>query len=267
MAIKNKLLFLFSGIKSFFWFLFRGPKYYSTLFAQIRAKLSKNKDTDVHVGIATNWCKKNLVSLEDCLKNLGVPSDKIYIENAFDNTYKARINEAIDNSQSNFGGPGHVDLIYTICERLNIENAIETGVAYGWSSAAILRSLSKRDGKLISIDMPMLKQTDYQLIGVAVDSNLRDYWNLKREPDRYGLPRAINSMPDGVEMVHYDSDKSYYGRKWSQEIIWNSLKKGGIFISDDVEDNTAFMEFVSSKGLKFNLVEFENKFVGIVKKF
>ena len=115
--------------------------------------------------------------------------------------------------------------------------------------------------------MPMLKQTDYELIGVAVDPNLRDYWELKREPDRYALPRAIASIPDGVELVHYDSDKSYYGRKWSQEIIWSSLKKGGIFISDDVEDNTAFMEFVSSKNLKFNLVEFENKFVGIIKKF
>ncbi len=257
---------MYEDIKSFFWFLFRGPKYYSTLFAQIRAKLSKNKDTDVHVGIATNWCKKNLVSLEDCLKNLGVPSDKIYIENAFDNTYKARINEAIDNSQSNFGGPGHVDLIYTICERLNIENAIETGVAYGWSSAAILRSLSKRDGKLISIDMPMLKQTDYHLIGVAVEDKLKANWELRREPDRFGLPKAIKKLNGFLELVHYDSDKSYLGRIWSQEIIWKNLKKGGIFISDDIEDNTAFMEFVTSNSLKFNVLEFEKKYVGVIKK-
>ncbi len=257
---------MYEDIKSFFWFLFRGPKYYSTLFAQIRAKLSKNKDTDVHVGIATNWCKKNLVSLEDCLKNLGVPSDKIYIENAFDNTYKARINEAIDNSQSNFGGPGHVDLIYTICERLNIENAIETGVAYGWSSAAILRSLSKRDGKLISIDMPMLKQTDYHLIGVAVEDKLKANWELRREPDRFGLPKAIKKLNGFLELVHYDSDKSYLGRIWSQEIIWKNLKKGGIFISDDIEDNTAFMEFVTSNSLKFNVLECEKKYVGVIKK-
>ena len=257
---------MFEDIKSFFWFLFRGPKYYSTLFAQIRAKLSKSKDTDLHVEIATNWCKKNLVSIEDCLKNLGVPSDKIYIEKAFDDTYKARINDTIDNSQSNFGGPGHVDLIYTICERFNIENAIETGVAYGWSSAAILRSLSKRDGRLISIDMPMLKQTDYHLIGIAVEDKLKANWELRREPDRFGLPKAIKKLNGFLELVHYDSDKSYLGRIWSQEIIWKNLKKGGVFISDDIEDNTAFMEFVTSNSLKFNVLEFEKKYVGIIKK-
>ena len=83
--------------------------------------------------------------------------------------------------------------------------------------------------------MPMLKQTDYELIGVAVEPTLKDFWTLKREPDRFGLPRAIASMQGSLELVHYDSDKSYHGRKWSQEIIWKSLKKGGIFISDDIE--------------------------------
>jgi predicted O-methyltransferase YrrM len=257
---------MIEDIKSFFWFLFRGPKYYSTLIALIYSKLTRNKDTSFHVEIATNWCRKNLVSVEQCLKNIGLSSNDIYIDNAFDEAYKSRIYEVINNSESNFGGPGHVDLIYTICERFNIKNAIETGVAYGWSSASILRSLSKRDGKLISIDMPMLKQTDYHLIGIAVESKLQANWELRREPDRYGLPRAIKEMNGPLELVHYDSDKSYHGRIWSQEIIWRNLKNGGIFISDDIEDNTAFMEFTSSYNLKFNVLEFEGKFVGVIKK-
>ncbi len=257
---------MIEDIKTFFWFLRKGPKFYSTLVSLILTKLKPTKDSENHIAIATKWCRENCGTAEDCLRDIGVPSSNTIIEEAFSAEYKTKVSNIIDGSDSDFGGQGHVNLIYTICEKLSIKNAIETGVAYGWSSAAILNSIHKRNGLLISIDMPMLKQTDYELIGVAVDSDLRDYWNLKREPDRYGLPRAMESMPGGVEMVHYDSDKSYYGRKWSQEIIWNSLKKGGIFISDDVEDNTAFMEFVASKNLKFNLVEFENKFVGIIKK-
>ena len=139
---------MFEDIKSFFWFLIRGPKFYSTLLVQIYTKLRKNQDTDLHIKIATSWCEENLTSVDQCLKDLGVPENNLQIENAFDESYKSKINQLIDNSQSNFGGPGHVDLIYTICERLNIKNAIETGVAYGWSSAAIFKIFVTKRWKL-----------------------------------------------------------------------------------------------------------------------
>ena len=257
---------MFEDIKSFLWFLLKGPKYYSTLCVQIYTKLRKNMDTQRHTETATNWCNDNLTTIAECLKNIGVAHENLDIEHAFDEVYKAKINELISASNSNFGGQGHTNLIYTICERLKVENVIETGVAYGWSSGAILRSVSKRGGQLISIDMPMLKQSDYHLIGVAVEPKLKDFWELRREPDRYGLPKAMNKMTGSVELVHYDSDKSYYGRKWSQEVIWKNLKSGGIFISDDIEDNTAFMEFVATHNLQFNVLEFEKKYVGIIKK-
>ena len=257
---------MIEDIKSFLWFLSKGPKYYSTLIALVITKFKKIKDSPLHIEMATKWCKENLVTTEECLQKIGVdPSDTI-IEEAFTPEYKAKVSNIIDESASNFGGPGHTNLIYTICEKLSINKAIETGVAYGWSSAAILSSLSKRNGELISIDMPMLKQTDYELIGVAVGPTLKDFWTLKRVPDRFGLPRAIASMQGSLELVHYDSDKSYHGRKWSQEIIWKSLKKGGIFVSDDIEDNEAFKEFVNKYKLIFSILEFENKYVGVIKK-
>ena len=257
---------MIEDIKSFFWFLFMGPKYYSTLWAQILTKLRKDMDSLEQQKISKKWCGENLTTLSECLINIGFQNEELKLKEAFDETEKDRIEKIINDSESNFGGQGHTNLIYTICERLNIKNAIETGVAYGWSSGAILRSLSARNGQLISIDMPMLKQTDYHLIGVAVESDLRKFWDLRREPDRHGLPRAIKKMAGSIDLVHYDSDKSYYGRKWSQELIWNSLKVGGIFISDDIEDNTAFMEFVAYHNLHFNVLEFENKYVGVIKK-
>tara|TARA_B100000787_G_C16195209_1_gene300293 strand:- start:2376 stop:3155 length:780 start_codon:yes stop_codon:yes gene_type:complete len=258
---------MFEDIKSFFWFLAQGPKYYSTLVHLILTKLRPTKDSQQHINIATRWCKENIVSTEECLEHIGI---KLSYENdiidPFSDEYKLKISNIIDASNSNFGGPGYSNLLFTICEKLNIHGAIETGVAYGWSSAAILKSLAKRNGLLVSIDMPMLKQTDYDLIGVAVGSDLQDFWELRREPDRYGLPRAIAAMGKDIDLVHYDSDKSYYGRKWSQEIIWKNLKTGGIFISDDVEDNTAFMEFVQKHNLEYSILEFEQKYVGVIKK-
>tara|TARA_B110000003_G_C16651784_1_gene534514 strand:+ start:4421 stop:5200 length:780 start_codon:yes stop_codon:yes gene_type:complete len=257
---------MIEDIKTFFWFLLKGPKFYSTLFALISTKLKPSKDSDYHTNIATKWCKEKCGSIDDCLLKIGISSSDLSIKDAFSEEYKQKISNIIDSSNSDFGGPGHINLIYTICEKLHIKNVIETGVAYGWSSAAILNSVSKRDGSLISIDMPMLRQTDYQLIGVAIEPNLKNFWELRREPDRFGLPRAIDSMSQGIELIHYDSDKSYYGRKWSQEIIWQNLSAGGIFISDDIEDNTAFMEFVLNYDLEFNVLEFEGKYVGVVQK-
>jgi len=259
---------MIEDIKSFLWFLLKGPKYYSTLVTLVFTKLRPAKDSQHHIEVATKWCKENLISIEDCFHKIGISaSDHNSIDDPFSQEYKLEISNIIDSSASNFGGPGHTNLIFTICEKLKITNAIETGVAYGWSSAAILKSLASRNGSLISIDMPMLKQTDYDLIGVAVEPGLKKFWELRREPDRYGLPRAIKSMGENLELAHYDSDKSYYGRKWSQEIIWKNLKIGGIFISDDIEDNTAFLEFVTKHNFEFSVLEFEGKYVGVVKKY
>ena len=153
-----------------------------------------------------------------------------------------------------------------MCENLGAVKVLETGVAYGWSSAAILSSVSKRSGKLISVDMPMVRQTDYHLIGAAVHEDLKGNWELLREPDKHGLNKAIKKHNYSYDLAHYDSDKSYYGRKWSQPLIWKYLRKGGVFISDDIEDNSAFREFVVPNNLDFSVLKFEGKYVGVIRK-
>ena len=149
------------------------------------------------------------------------------------------------------------DVLYAISENLEAERVLETGVAYGLSSAAILKSISKRSGNLVSVDMPMIKQVDYHLIGTAVENKYLQYWELLRQPDKFGLTKAIQKLNYILDLAHYDSDKSYYGRRWSQPIIWKYIRKGGIFISDDIEDNAAFREFVTENQLEFSVLEFE----------
>ena len=251
-------------LKTLLWFILKGPKFYATLFSLFIRKFRVNKDTKECKQIEIKWCKQNLSSLDNCLSELKLSSNN---QEVFSKQFVKTIEKKINNSNSDFGGQGHVGLLYIACESLKAKNVLETGVAYGWSSAAILNSISKRSGNLVSVDMPMLKQKDYHLIGIAVEEKFYQYWELLKEPDKYGLNRAIRKLNYNIDLAHYDSDKSYYGRKWSQPIIWKSLKKGGIFISDDIEDNSAFREFVTNNNLDYFIVEFEGKYVGVLKKY
>ena len=251
---------MFEDLKTLWWFLIR-PRFYSAMLTLILRKFLKNRDLEIERQVT--WCAERVISLDSCFKELGLePKTK----KVFSNSYVDNINEKIFKSNSNFGGQGHVDLLFNLCEGINAKKVVETGVAYGWSSSAILKSLSIRGGKLVSVDMPMIKQKDYHLIGVAVEDKNYKYWDLIREPDKFGLNKAIKKLNYSFDLAHYDSDKSYYGRKWSQPLIWKYLRKGGIFISDDIEDNAAFREFVEELDLDFSILEFEGKYVGVIKK-
>ena len=254
---------MLEDLKTLWWFLRQGPNFYPTMFSLIIRKFLPFKDSPEHKEIENSWCKKNIISLSECIKKYQLLNVE---ETLFSSEYVEKVKGRLKNSESDFGGQGHVELLYTVCESIQATSVIETGVAYGWSSAAILKSLCKRSGKLISVDMPMMKQTDYHLIGTAVPMDHHKYWTLLREPDKFGLRKAIKQHGDTFDIAHYDSDKSYYGRKWSQPLIWKYLRKGGIFISDDIEDNSAFREFVESNKLDFSIIEFEGKYVGIIKK-
>ena len=70
----------------------------------------------------------------------------------------------------------------------------------------------------------------------------------------------------GIDIAHYDSDKSYQGREFAYPIIWNALKPGGLFISDDIQDNMAFAHFVEESGLRYGVTETGGKYVGIALK-
>ena len=255
---------MFEDLKTFLWFLRKGPKFYATMMALIFRKFRPVRDNIEQRDIARKWCEKHLVSYEECILKLGFKATNTEL---FPMDHLKEVESKLRVSKSDFGGQGHIVLLYTICENLKAMKALETGVAYGWSSAAILQSISKRSGKLISVDMPMVKQTDYHLIGVAVDENLKNNWELLREPDRHGLNKAIKKHNYSFDLAHYDSDKSYYGRKWSQPLIWKYLRKEGVFISDDIEKNLAFKEFVVSKNLDFFVLKFEGKYVGVIRKY
>lgn len=248
--------------KTFFWYLAR-PSYYGQLVQLIKRRLLGSKPDDTRQ-LATEWCKKNAVNTEDALHAVIGQKEIQKIETI----YKQEFEDAKEREQNcpvKMGGPGDLNLLYNLCEHIQAKKVIETGVAYGWSSFSILLSISKRDGLLCSTDMPYPKMNNDAYVGVVVPEHLKKYWNLIRLPDDKGLKIALEKTGT-LDLCHYDSDKSYAGRMFGNTILWNALRPGGIFISDDINDNLGFHDFCEKNNLKPIIVHIYGKFVGIVVK-
>lgn len=187
-------------------------------------------------------------------------------------SFKTDFQEVLRNSEQRekdcpikMGGAGALELIYFACEFAKAQHVIETGVAYGWSSLAALLSLEKRNGTLYSSDMPYLAQDGDQYVGCVVPENLKKNWKLFRFADKESLPK-IFAETASFDVLHYDSDKSYNGRMWAYDEMYKRLRKGGVFISDDIGDNSAYQDFCEKNNIDTKVVEFEGKYVGIFIK-
>ncbi len=244
------------------WFILR-PKYYLHFFSLIKRKFLFNHDTIINSKKAYEWAKVNAIPYVDAFEKLHINGELIGLDN--DSIKEGQKLEA--DSSVKMGGAGHVHLLYDCVRLLKVRNVIETGVAYGWSSFAILKALSQNGfGKLYSVDMPYPRKNNENDVGIVVPQNLRKNWTLIRKPDNPGIIIALNKAGGEIDLCHYDSDKSWWGRHYAYPILWKSLNSKGLFISDDIQDNLYFSEFVKKNFLNFAVVEFEGKFVGLIRK-
>jgi len=244
------------------WFILR-PKFYLHFLSMIKRKFFINHDTIINRRKAEAWAAKNTTSYISAFQKLGLKGDLVGLDI---NT----INEAqkLEKSSSfKMGGAGHINLLYDCTKLLKAQKVIETGVAYGWSSLAILKALHDVNfGKLYSVDMPYPRKNNEGDVGIVVPKYLKDNWLLIREPDKPGIIKALEKAGRKIDLCHYDSDKSWWGRHYAYPILWDSLKPKGLFISDDIQDNLYFSEFVKNKSLQFVVVKFKEKYVGLIRK-
>lgn len=209
------------------------------------------------------WASQRAVSQEEAiLKLFGKKAER------FADLHRSIYNEALKKQEEcpvKMGGAGALELIYEACEFAEAKSVVETGVAYGWSSLAALLSLEKRGGTLYSSDMPYLGQNGDQFVGYVVPENLKANWKLFRHADKESLPKILAEVQE-IDVVHYDSDKAYEGMFWAYNELYPRLRKGGVFISDDINDNSAFQDFCEKNGIEPTVVDFEGKYVGIFVK-
>ncbi len=215
---------------------------------------------------ASTWCSNLATNSAQAVRELfGLNATLLYPDQMFSQIF-AEAQAKASQCPYRLGGPTNIPLLYTLTEYTQVQLAIETGVAYGWSTLIILLSLRNRsNSKLISVDKPYEKYHNESWVGVVVPKNLQDKWSLLRMPDRDGLPTALQAFPF-IDLAHYDSDKTHQGRLWAYNLIWPSLRQGGILISDDVGDNFGFREFCAQVGKQPIIVADGKKFQGVLVK-
>lgn len=254
-----------SAMGRWIWFL-RRPLFWKHFLYYVARRFYPNLDSEHHRETASRWAASKTVTVGECLQSIGLTA-KIDEYPKIDKEIIDDANERAKQVSVQMGGPGDINLIYAVSALIDGERFVETGVAYGWSSLVILAAISERSGaKLASVDMPYPNKNNEKYVGVVVPNELRKQWKIIKEPDRSGLKKAIRFLGGEIDFCHYDSDKLYWGRKFAYPILWKALRKGGIFISDDIQDNMAFEEFVEGMGIKFCVTKSGEKYVGVCRK-
>lgn len=252
-------------LKTIAWFL-KQPEMIPQIPLILRRSLNRTNERSSEA--ARKWCETVAISQSDVFRKL-LGDDSFTISVMRDDhpeDYAFALSSQVACPHS-MGGEGATDLLYSITKATKSRSVLETGVAYGWSSLAFLLAMNDRpSAKLVSNDMPYVKMGNEDWVGCVVPLEYRLHWELQRLPDIKGIPLAIAKFPSGIDIIHYDSDKSHLGRTWSSPILWKALKPGGLFISDDINDNLAFKEFCDGLGLSPLVCEHKGKFLGIVRK-
>src|SRR5215213_10666957 len=131
---------------------------------------------------------------------------------------------------------------YLLCRLISPSVVLETGVAYGVSSAFILRALEENGGGMLhSVDLPPLRTEYERFWGVAVPDALRGRWRLHRGSSARILPPLLEETRT-VDLFVHDSLHTHRNMSREFDTVWPRLRSGGVILADDVERNRAFGE-------------------------
>ncbi len=236
------------------------PRQFSVLLGKLRAKLFERM-SDEDRTYNSSWLKKVGGDFESTAKQLDAP---LWDESlAFAADLEERAQKKSDELGQLIGGGGHYAMLYFMTRYHKPETAVETGVAAGFSSQAILAAMHRNGkGTLYSSEFPnpRLRRSE-QHIGAMVEEHLKDRWETYLDGDRRNLPR-IASKVGKVDLFHYDSDKRRSGRQFAMDTMTPLFHDGTITIMDDIDDDLFFHDYVQETECSWSAFELEGPFVG-----
>jgi predicted O-methyltransferase YrrM len=148
--------------------------------------------------------------------------------------------------------------LYTLVRLVKPEIVVETGVASGVSTTAILSALHKNEtGRLYSIDLPISRiigkrMRDGRLYdrvyegkktGWLVPEYLQSQWELILGDVRDVLEPFLNQLKN-IDMFFHDDLHTPDHMFWEFNLVWPYLNAGGVVASDDI--NYGWVDFVRS---------------------
>ena len=135
-------------------------------------------------------------------------------------------------------------MCYALVRAVQPTTVLETGVAFGVTSAFILKALEiNQKGTLHSVDLPPLGRNADDFVGILIPARLRHRWELHRGATRRVLPQVLPTLGP-VEIFVHDSLHTYSTMIFEFRAVSRHFAQGGILVSDDIQDNAAFHEWV-----------------------
>lgn len=147
------------------------------------------------------------------------------------------------------------EICYFICRAVRPSVVLETGVAYGVTTAFILQALEvNKKGVLYSIDLPPLQRNLESNIGLFVPDKLKSQWKLHRGLSKKVLPSLLREV-EGVDIFIHDSISTKKNIHFELQSITQYLKRPSVIIVDDAGANDAFLNWVKQhKPIYWSLV-------------
>jgi len=216
---------------------------------------------------AAKWCALQAVSWPEFASALD--ADLWCETKSACSSIQKNATEKLEKLGLDLGGGGHYPLLYFMVRFMKPREVVETGVAAGWSSQALLLALreNRRGGKLYSSDFPYFRlKNPERYVGCVVDDTLKEHWTLLIEGDRYNLP-FIAERSQTIDLFHYDSDKSYSGRAFALQCLQPKFSATVAILFDDIQNNFHFKDLVGLRQWAFKIFAFEGKYVGLTGPF
>ena len=158
--------------------------------------------------------------------------------------------------------------LYALCKIIKPKIIVETGVAYGLSTAYILQALHEnKSGILYSIDTKFRPWESEDMIGTCIPENLKTHWKFVNGSSTEKL-HDILKLTGQIDIFLHDSMHTYKNMKFEFKTAWPYIKNNGFLLSDDILDNNSFLEFYSEKKIKPTLLSSldQKHMFGILKK-
>lgn len=153
-------------------------------------------------------------------------------------------------------GEGHdadtnlAHVFWCAIRHMNPQRVLETGVARGVTSVLALRAMSQSTrygaGRLWSIDLPPMMSGWHEQSRILVDEQAWPDWTYIRGSSRRTMNSTCAAMRS-IDIFIHDSLHTPQTMRYEFETAWPFVRDGGLLISDDVESNSAFVDFVTSR--------------------
>ena len=150
------------------------------------------------------------------------------------------------------------NLIFTLIKCNNFSFIVETGVANGTTTSAIMSALDKNgnSGTLHSFDILPQAAKAYSGEGNWI------FHLLPSKSAHKEMVRIINKLQPSDLWIH-DSDHGYRWQKFEYLLALRHLKPGGILISDDIDASPAWGELAKTHFKKSFIILDSRKLIGI----